>query len=206
MVITYQGASFFKITFGDTTLAFNPISKKSKLKQARFGADIALISTNHPDCNGVENVDRGDKKLFIVSGPGEYEVKKVTVLGFGTETEYGDKNSINTIYLVTLEGMRLCFLGTLNNEKLPHEAFEAIDGIDILFTPIGGEGSLDASGAHKIAVKLGAHLVIPMLYNEKSLKNFLKEEGAEETKSIEKLTVKKKDLEGKENEVVVFKS
>ena len=32
MIITYQGVEFFKVQFGDTILAFNPISKESKFK------------------------------------------------------------------------------------------------------------------------------------------------------------------------------
>ena len=44
MIITYQGAEFFKVQFGDTTLAFNPISKESKLKPTRFFADIASVT------------------------------------------------------------------------------------------------------------------------------------------------------------------
>ena len=32
MVISYHGGQCFKVSFGDTTLAFNPISKKSKLE------------------------------------------------------------------------------------------------------------------------------------------------------------------------------
>ncbi len=55
MIITYHGGEFFKVQFGDTVLAFNPISKDSKLKSSRFGADIALVSLNHPDMNGVES-------------------------------------------------------------------------------------------------------------------------------------------------------
>lgn len=205
MVITYHSGSFFKVSFGDTTLAFNPISKKSKLKQSRFGADIALITTQHEDCNGIENVTHGGKEPFVISGAGEYEVKNVTVLGFGTDTEYGGAK-INTLYIVTLEGMRLCFLGTLNTDVLPPEALAVLDGIDILFTPVGGEGTLDPSRAHELAVKIGASLVIPMLYDDTRLKSFLKEEGSEGVKPVEKLTVKKRDLDGKEGEIVVFKS
>lgn len=206
MVITYHNASFFKVSFGDTTLAFNPISKDSKLKQSRFGADIALVSTNHPDCNGIENVTHGDKEPFVVDGAGGYEVKKVTILGFGSETQYGGKKGINTIYLITLEGMKVCFLGTLSDGRLPQEALEVIDSVDILFVPIGGEGTIDSSTAHELSVKIGAHFVIPMLYDEKALKSFLKEDGSEGVKAIDKLTVKQKDLEGKENEIVVLKS
>ena len=45
-----------------------------------------------------------------------------------------------------------------------------------------------------------------MHYDAASLKAFLKEAGAEGTKAEEKLTIKKKDLEGKEAEVVVLSS
>jgi hypothetical protein len=43
-----------------------------------------------------------------------------------------------------------------------------------------------------------------MNYDEKSLKTFLKEGGSEGLKPTEKLTVKKKDLEGKEGEIIVL--
>src|SRR5210317_1439380 len=116
MVITHHGGSFIKVTFGDITLAFNPISKKSKLKQTKFGSDIALISHNHEDANGVENVTHGDRAPFVISGPGEYEINNVTVLGFKGTTEYAGKEAINTVYVVMLEGMKLCFMGAQSDE------------------------------------------------------------------------------------------
>jgi len=205
MVITYHGGTFVKVSFGDTTLAFNPISKKSKLKQSKFGSDIALISQNHDDCNGVEQVSHGAREPFIISGPGEYEVKKVTVTGFQSETTYGGKSAINTIYIVKLEGMKICFLGTLGNDKITDGAFEAMENIDILFIPIGGNGMLEPSKAHQLGVKIGSHVVVPIGFEAASLKKFLKEEGDEGIKPAEKLTAKKKDVESKEGEVVVLK-
>jgi len=50
-------ATIFKIQQGETVLSFNPVSKSSKTDiNAHFGADIALITTNHPDYNGVEQL------------------------------------------------------------------------------------------------------------------------------------------------------
>ena len=40
------------------------------------------MSTNHEDMNGVETTARGDKAPFVISGPGEYEIKGVFVHGF----------------------------------------------------------------------------------------------------------------------------
>lgn len=210
MIITYYGKQFFKIQLGDTVLAFNPISKDSKLKAARFGADVVLTSLHHPDFNGVESVTYGEKAPFVISGPGEYEIKGIFVKGFFSESSYQKEHKVNTIYLVSLDGMNLCFLGALQSGELDDKTKEALDDIDILFVPVGGEEVLAPDEAHKLATKLAPHVVIPMDYGEGSEKNalqqFLKEGGVDKVAPVEKLTIKKKDLEDKEGEVIVLKS
>lgn len=210
MIITYHGADFFKVSFGDTTIAVNPISKDSKLKSTKFGSDITLVSLNSPDHNGLDVTSRGEKESFAITGPGEYEVSGVFIKGFISNSVYGGVERFNTIYTVNLEGMNLCFLGALSDEKLNAETKEAIDGIDVLFVPIGGEGVLDPAVAHKLAVQFSPKIIIPSHFAEvgdkNSLKVFLKEAGEESVKPIDKLTIKKKDLEGKEGDVVVLEA
>ncbi len=210
MIITHYGAEFFKIQFGEATLALNPVSKDSKLKSSRFGADVALVSLNDPDFNGVDQIGFGDKMPFIVSGPGEYEIKGIFIKGFGSVSKYGGADHINTIYSVALENMNLCFLGALGTTELPAEIKEALGDIDIVFLPIGGEGVLTAAEANKLATALEPKMIIPMHFDgvgdKGALTKFLKESGSEDVKPIEKLTIKKKDLEGKEGDVVVLSS
>ena len=210
MIITYQGVEFFIVQFGDTTLAFNPISKESKFKPTRFYADIALVSLNHPDMNGTENLSYNGKDPFVISGPGEYEVKEIFIKGFGSKSVYDDKDRINTIYSVTLENMNICFLGALSDINLSSEVKEALGDVDILFLPIGDEGVLDAAKAEKLSVEIEPKIIIPMHYGEvgqkDALKKYLKTAGEENVKAIDKLTIKKKDLEGKQGEVVVLSS
>jgi len=206
MVINYLGGECFKITQGDLTLAFNPPSKDSKLKTPKFGSDIAFVSMDNEDFNGTDSAAFGDRAPFTISGPGEYEVKGVAVRGFGVESIYGGEKNINTIYSVVLEGTTLCFLGALSSPELPAAAKQELDEIDILFLPIGGEdGLLDYAKAYKLAVQLGPKAIIPMHYTPEQLKAFLKESG-EDVKPIDKLTVKKKDLEGKEEEIIVLEA
>ena len=208
MVITFQGGEFFKVQFGETTLAFNPISKDSKLKPVKFGADIALVSINHPDFNGIDQVTFGERQPFLINGPGEYEVGGVFIKGFLAKSGYDGKDLINTIYSVSLENMNLCFLGALDSADIAGETLEALGDIDILFVPIGGNGVLTPAEANKLATKLEPKLVIPMHYGEmgeaKALSVFLKESGSESVKPLDKLTLKRKDLDGKEGEVVVL--
>jgi L-ascorbate metabolism protein UlaG (beta-lactamase superfamily) len=196
MVITHHGGQCFKVTFGDLTLVFDPISKGGTLPAVRFGADIALISRNHPDMNGSEEVSFGGKVPFVINGPGEYEKEGVTIQGFLTKSEYAlEKNqaeAMNTMYSVKLEGMTLVHLGALTGTNLPADAKEAIDEIDILFVPVGGDGVLDAAEASKLATMLEPKVVIPMHWSgmgtPKSLEAFLKEEG-EESEKVDKLTL-----------------
>ena len=208
MIITYHGADFFKVSFGDTTIAVNPISKDSKIKSTKFGSDITLVSLNSPEHNGVEQTSRGEKESFVIQGPGEYEVQGVFIKGFLSNSVYGGKEHINTIYTVSLEGINLGFLGALSDEKLSSEAKEGLDGIDILFVPVGGDGVLDPATAHKLAVAFEPKIIIPSHFAEvgekDALKKFLKESGEESVKPIDKLTIKKKDVEGKEGEIIVL--
>ncbi len=204
MIITYQGVQNFKVQFGDTTLAFDPISKDSKNKASSFGADIALMSLNHADMNGADQASRGEKQAFVINGPGEYEVQGVFIKGLPSVSQYGGEEKINTIYTVNLENMNLCFLGALGDAKIPAVTKESIDGVDILFVAIGGNGTLSPSDAYKFAVSLEPSIIIPMNYSPEALKAFLKEGGGEGVKPIDKLTIKKKDLEGKEGEIVVL--
>ena len=99
MVISYMGGECFKITQGNLTLSFNPPSKDSSLKASKFGSDIVLISADHEDFNGVENASFGDREPFVISGPGEYEVKEVAVRGFGSETATAERRA-STLYIV----------------------------------------------------------------------------------------------------------
>jgi L-ascorbate metabolism protein UlaG (beta-lactamase superfamily) len=207
MIITYFGKQFFKIGQGDMVLAFNPVSKSSKTGiSAHFGADIALITTNHPDYNGVEQLSHGERAPFVINGPGDYEIKEIFIKGALSEASIAGKKYINTIYSFSVDGINIVFLGALGEGEFSKETREAISDPDILFIPVGGNGMLDAKSSAKLASTLEPKMIIPMDYDEKTLKAFLKEMGEEKAEVIDKLTLKRKDLEGKEGEVVVLQS
>lgn len=206
MVISYHGGQCFKVSFGGTTIAFNPIAKKSKLESVKFGSDAAFVTLWHPDFNGVDQVAHGSKQPFVVDGPGEYEIGQVTAHGFGVKTTYDKQAAFNTIYQVRLEDMNIVFLGALNDPEIDPKILSEFGDIDILFVPIGGGDVLEVPQASKLAVKLEARLVIPMHYDTTALKAFLKEEGEEDVKPVDKITLKRKDVREMSGEVMVLKS
>ena len=213
MVITHHGGQCFKVTFGDLTLVFDPISKSGTLPAVRFGADIALVTRSHPDMNGIDEVTFGGKEAFAITGPGEYEKEGITVQGFLTKSQYGlpkgQLDAVNTVYAVKLEGMTIVHLGALSDTTLPPEAKEAIDEIDVLFVPVGGDGVLTPAEAAKVATMLEPKVIIPMHWSgmgeTKALDSFIKEEGGEAEK-VDKLTIKKKDIADKDGAIIVVTS
>jgi len=195
MIITYYGASCFKVQSGETVLAFNPPSKESEYKSPRFQSDIIFVSLDHKDFNGWENMaGKEDKEPFIINGPGEYEVSgiEITALPVG----------LNTIYTLSLEDISLCHLGAFDEkEEAGREIKEKIGEVDVLFIPIS---PTDGQKAAKIAGQIEPKVVIPMHYKEANLKQFLKEFGNGDIQKLDKLTIKKKELIDKKNQAIVL--
>jgi L-ascorbate metabolism protein UlaG (beta-lactamase superfamily) len=206
MIIQHFGKQFFKISQGDFTIAVNPISKDSNaFDKAKFGSNVVLITTNHPDFNGVESATFGDNTPFIINGPGEYEVGDMYVQGFESRAEIDKKEYINTMYLITFDEIKIVFVGALSSkDSIPKSFIETVESPDLFFVPIGGTSTIDAVTAQKLANSFNAKMVIPMDYDKDGLKTFLKEAGAEGTKSLDKLTIKKKDFTSKEGVVVIL--
>jgi len=206
MIITYFGKQFVKIGQGEMVLAFNPVSRESKSGvSAKFGADIALSTTNHPDYNGLDQVSHGERIPFSITGPGAYEVKEIFIKGVMSNAILGNKKYINTIYALSVDNISMVFLGALSDTEFSKDTREVMDGPDILFVPIGGNGLLDAKSAAKLASSLEPKIIIPMDYDASTLKSFLKELGEERAEVVDKLTLKRKDLENKDGEVIVLK-
>jgi len=194
MVITYFGKQFFRLSHGELTLATNPSGK------SRFGSDVVLVSVDLPLYNEVSLVSFGEKKPFVISGPGSYELFGIEVEGFYTEQEINQKKYVNTVYFLTIDDIKICFLGLA--QEISNEIKEAIEELDILFVSV----SDDPAKAYKLSVSLEPKIIIPMdfEFGGKEIKTFLKE-GSAKTEPVEKLTIKRKDLQGKEGEIILLK-
>jgi len=207
MVITYHREGFVKIQQGDLTVAFNPISREIDAKATRFGADLCFVSLNSPSFNGCETVTFGNKEPFIIDGPGEYEIDGVFVYGWPSG---GADGQINTIFTTEIEGIRLCHLGALANSTLDPKTIEDIGAVDILFVPIAGGPVLSPKEAAKLAASLESKIIIPVMFEngagEEALKTFAKEIGGNTDNRVDKLTIKKKEVEGREGEVIIIQA
>ncbi len=213
MIITHFNKQHFKVQFGDLTIAFNPVSKESEFDVNKYGADIVLTTTDYEDYNGGELMSYGERTPFIISSPGEYEVNNIFIKGFGTfvdlplDSKKKEKAKYqNTSYVLEVDNMRLCFLGCLK-EEFSTEQKEMIGDVDILFLPITmNDDFISVYEANKLANKIEPKLIILKDYTVESLKLFLGEAGKDikNIEKIDKLTIKKKDIEDKQKEIILF--
>lgn len=217
MIIQYYGHSCFKITTkpagrgkDDVAVFFDPFDKSVGLRPPQGQADLVLVSHNHADHNNVEAL-KGEP--YVIDIPGEYSAKGANIIGIASY--YDDKNGKergeNTIYVLEAEDLRICHLGDLGSD-LSEKQLEKINGIDVLMIPIGGgDYTIDGKKAVDIIKKIEPKIIIPMHYKMKDStvevddeKKFCSEMGNCPKEKVSKINIKKKDLEGKEMEVVLM--
>ena len=211
MVIAWYGQSCFKITSGELTLVLDPFDKEIGLRPPHLACDIVCVShKQHKDHN---NVGALSGEPFVADGPGEYEIKGVSIRGiesFHDEKE-GSERGLNTIYIIEMEDIVLCNMGDFGQKELSEEQIKAINEVDILFIPVGGKYTIGGTRASNIVNQIEPRIAIPMHYKIPGLKadiepvdRFLKEMGEGKLQAVEKLTIKKKNLP-EQTEIVVMK-
>lgn len=208
MDITYFGHSSFRLKGKDASVVTDPFDPKMVgLKYSGVEGDIVTISHNHDDHNKAELVKGAVK---IIDGPGEYEIKGISILGFPSfhDKVKGEERGKNVIYVYEIDGLRLCHLGDLGH-KLSDELLEEIGDIDILMIPVGGEYTINSSEAAEVVRDIEPSIVLPMHYKMEGtliaklagVESFLKEVGMTVEK-LPKLVVKKEDITEEMQKVV----
>lgn len=214
MQIIWKGQSCFQVitsreknNLGDVShgnnqvnIVIDPYSETTGLRVPKLEADILLITHDHPDHNNVKAVSGN---YFLISGPGEYEIKDVFIQGipaFHTPACETGKGEV-VVYTIESEGIKICHLGDLGQKELTEDQVEKIGNIDILMIPVGGVYTINSKEATKIISQIEPRIVIPMHYHIPKLKiklegleKFLKAMGVKSPETLNKLTIKKKDL------------
>jgi hypothetical protein len=216
MNIQYYGDYCFKITTKpqgrateDVVIVTDAPEKGTGLRAPQGEAQIVLLSHLSPEHEGL-SVIKGDP--IVLSAPGEYSAKGISILGFPSsrDAKDGSERGANTVYFFETEDFKLCYLGALGAEPAP-AVVERLSGIDILFVPTGGGETIAIHALDELVRKLEPKIVIPMHYKITGMttslpdeKAFCKALGNCPKEKLTKWNVKKKDIEGKSMEVVLF--
>ena len=199
MDITWLGHSCFKLRGSKATVITDPYSPNLGYSLGKPTANIVTVSHQHEGHSFVQGVG-GEPRP--VTGPGEYEISGVLIIGIDTfhDRERGKSRGRNTVYVMEIDEVSVCHLGDLGH-VLTSEQVEEIDDVDVLLLPVGGVSTIDAPMAAEVVRQLEPKVVIPMHYNTETLNRelepvdrFLKEIGVKEVSPEPKVSFTKSNL------------
>jgi L-ascorbate metabolism protein UlaG (beta-lactamase superfamily) len=174
MNIRWHGQSAYTLTGADHTVAIDPFGDLSAVlgRQRRFGyapvpvhdAHLLLVTHEHADHNGVEAITGSPQIVRSTAGRFETPVGEVVAIASEHDAEAGTRRGPNTIFVFTLDGVRVCHLGDFGQSGLRPEQREAIGAVDLLIVPVGGGPTIGAAAAADITRALAPRWVVPMHY------------------------------------------
>jgi len=199
MYISWYGQSSFKIENKNTSVLLDPFSSKEVgLRGPNLKSDIVIFS---------KKINKGkisERDIFLIDGPGEYEVKNIFIYGFSFEEK-------KTIYLIEIDQIKIGYLGEIN-KLLKSEIIEKLSDIDLLIIPVGNKKTLlSPKKAMELIREIKPAIVIPSCYRLpdlqiplEPLEKFLKEAGIKNFEPVNRLKVKKTELEKEKMKIIVL--
>lgn len=197
--VQFLGHACVRLRGRDGTVLCDPFGRDIGRDIGRPTAHIVTVSHDHPDHNNVAAVKPLREKLFVIDGPGEYEVSGVLITGVRTfhDKARGAERGPNTVFVIHLDDVTFCHLGDLGHE-LSQSQIEAIGDVDVLFVPVGGGETIGPAEASSVIAQLEPRIVVPIhyatsqlsfAYDLAPLEKFTHEMGLKDVTAEEKLSV-----------------
>lgn len=174
MQIEWYGQSAFRLSTSQETVFIDPFADLSQLtgRGMQFdyppiegvSADLLLVTHEHMDHNGVEAIDGDPAILRSTAGRLESPIGEVTAVASEHDESAGTERGPNTIFVFTLEDLRVCHFGDFGQHALRDEQAAAIGDVDLLILPVGDGPTIGAGQAKAIVDRLRPRWVVPMHY------------------------------------------
>jgi len=163
MVIKWLGHSCFLITSKKgVRIVTDPYAVGGGINYSpiRETADVVLVSHGHADHNNVSAVQG---KPEVVKGSGVRTARGIQFRGVATyhDGSNGKLRGANIVFCFTVDDIKLCHLGDLGH-VLSQVQMDEVGSVDVLFIPVGGSFTIDASEAGQVCDQLNPKVIIPM--------------------------------------------
>ncbi len=182
MVVRWFGQSAFLLDGSKRVLIdpFGPMSERAVARglELRYPpiegveADLLLVTHEHADHNNVAAVGADTPAIRSTAGTLDSPVGEVLAIASEHDDVAGTARGPNTIFCLTLDGVRICHLGDFGQPALRPEQRQTIGEVDVLFVPVGGGPTIGGSAAAEVVRAIAPRLVVPMHYRTDAV-NFL---------------------------------
>jgi L-ascorbate metabolism protein UlaG (beta-lactamase superfamily) len=187
MRVDWHGQSAFTLAGEAATVFIDPWGDMSAAKEKGMlwdypeieppAVDLLIVTHEHMDHNAVEIIDGEPTLVRSAAGTHGTPLGDVVAIASEHDDAAGTRNGPNTIVVFTLDGLRVAHFGDFGQAALRPEQRAHLDGIDLLFLPVGGGPTIGAATAAEIAQDISPSWVVPMHYKTDKI-NFLETEEA----------------------------
>jgi L-ascorbate metabolism protein UlaG (beta-lactamase superfamily) len=174
MRVEWYGQSAFHLQGEDTSVAIDPFGDLSAMtgRGIQFDypaidgvdANLLLVTHEHADHNGVEAIGGEPAILRSTAGKLDSPLGEVIAIASEHDENAGTERGPNTIFVFSLDGLRVSHFGDFGQRELRDEQAAAIGEVDLLFLPVGGGPTIGDEQAARIVERLEPRWVVPMHY------------------------------------------
>jgi L-ascorbate metabolism protein UlaG (beta-lactamase superfamily) len=174
MRIQWYGQSAFSLTGDDAVVFIDPFGDMTPMAghgvQWEYPAisaeepHLLLITHEHLDHNGTEAIEGEPKILRSTAGTLESPIGEIVAVASEHDESAGTERGPNTIFVFSLDGLRIAHFGDFGQAALRDEQAAAIGDVDLVFIPVGGGPTAGAAQAREIVDRLRPRWVVPMHY------------------------------------------
>jgi L-ascorbate metabolism protein UlaG (beta-lactamase superfamily) len=126
--------------------------------------ELLLVTHEHGDHNGVEAIEGEPAILRSTAGTLESPLGQVTAIASEHDEKAGVQRGPNTIFVFTLDGLRIAHMGDFGQSELREEQAAAMGELDLLIVPVGGGFTIGGEQAAAIVERLKPRWAVPMHY------------------------------------------
>ncbi|MDD5567070.1 MAG: MBL fold metallo-hydrolase [Patescibacteria group bacterium] len=210
MYLSWLGLNCFKIQTKDSVIITDPFQDQTGLKMPRLQAELVLVT--EPENSQFNNIQRLSGEPFIITGPGEYEIKQIFIRGLADQLNGQPlQPGFKTLYFFEIEKIAFGHLGAIDH-LLTDTQLEIFEDVDVLLVPIGGNPSLTAEKAAEVISQIEPRIVIPMYYktpglkvNLQPLQKFLTVMGIKTPEESSRLKLTRNELPQDETRTIILK-
>jgi L-ascorbate metabolism protein UlaG (beta-lactamase superfamily) len=174
MHVEWFGQSAFALSAPDASVFIDPFGDLSPLAERGMQfdypaietgeVDLLLVTHEHLDHNGVETIPGEPTILRSTAGRLDSPIGEVVAIASEHDEEAGTQRGPNTIFVFTLDGVRVAHFGDFGQSGLREEQATAIGDVDMIIVPVGGGPTIGGGGAAAIVERLAPKWIVPMHY------------------------------------------
>ncbi|MGL5633932.1 MAG: MBL fold metallo-hydrolase [Sarcina sp.] len=162
MIIYYLGLTTFLIkTSTGKQILLDPLNLDNLSNE--FLSNIDIITISNPNFNKISDIQDCTNSLLLINNNLENDFCKITYFKSFQDDLNGVKRGPNNIFKIEVDDFSLCHLGYLGHELSP-EYINKLGSIDILFTPVGENYTLNLKSVKKLQKSINPKVIIPMQY------------------------------------------